>query len=501
MTKPNISRTFGPIHFEDLDPHRFEDLIRELIYDYKEWQSIEATGRSGSDEGFDIRAYEKNNQLIRSENNDNEEIIELHPMMGNLWMIQGKREKEISSEKIRKILNDIDTNNPPYGYILAASANFSKKSYDTFREILYDKGVMEFYLWGKAELEDMLHLPKNDRILFTFFGISLVSKKRTKTTEIRATINIKNKLTRVIENNRRIVIRNLYDDSYPYENDSPMLGEIKPWNDYEVFSHHPLGLLINIQEFFAYIDIEKKEWDYTDELDLIYHKLEDDNDLLRDLSLKKQDLIKGFYDYLPRKAQGRLTVGGLLKYSDIELVDEKGDDFYEIPHIYVSYVNRMIPFYKKFNILTIDNTKIELTEDYKRISVFPKEFNKISIGKIYNEEKIVFNSLSQKLFQDFKLNTICSDDDKYEFLNPKDIILIESNESQGEEVFIQITYKTRENFKKYLNTTSNPYDFNKSAEIQLSRVPAETERIYFYEFNRIYKWQLEKIQIEKYKHE
>ena len=55
MAKPHITRTFGPIHFEDLDPHRFEDLVRELIYDYKDWQSIEATGRGGSDEGFDIR--------------------------------------------------------------------------------------------------------------------------------------------------------------------------------------------------------------------------------------------------------------------------------------------------------------------------------------------------------------------------------------------------------------------------------------------------------------
>ena len=61
MPKPftAITRTLGPIHFEDLDPHRFEDLVRQLIYDYKDWQSIEATGRGGSDEGFDIRAYER----------------------------------------------------------------------------------------------------------------------------------------------------------------------------------------------------------------------------------------------------------------------------------------------------------------------------------------------------------------------------------------------------------------------------------------------------------
>ncbi len=58
MARPNVTRTLGPIHFEDLDPHRFEDLIRQLAYDFRQWQSIESTGRGGADDGFDIRAYE-----------------------------------------------------------------------------------------------------------------------------------------------------------------------------------------------------------------------------------------------------------------------------------------------------------------------------------------------------------------------------------------------------------------------------------------------------------
>ena len=57
MAKP--TRTHNPIHFEDLEPKRFEDLVRELIYDSKDWKTIEATDRGGDDEGFDIRAYER----------------------------------------------------------------------------------------------------------------------------------------------------------------------------------------------------------------------------------------------------------------------------------------------------------------------------------------------------------------------------------------------------------------------------------------------------------
>lgn len=53
------TRTMNPLHFEDLEPHRFEDLVRQLIYDYRQWKTLEATGRTGGDEGIDIRAVER----------------------------------------------------------------------------------------------------------------------------------------------------------------------------------------------------------------------------------------------------------------------------------------------------------------------------------------------------------------------------------------------------------------------------------------------------------
>ena len=107
MAKSKVTRTYGPIHFEDLDPHRFEDLVRELIYDYKDWQTIEATGRSGNDSGFDVRAYEKTDKIPQAES-DEEDLEEVRPTEGNLWMIQGKREKEIGPKRIKEILGDID---------------------------------------------------------------------------------------------------------------------------------------------------------------------------------------------------------------------------------------------------------------------------------------------------------------------------------------------------------------------------------------------------------
>ena len=36
------TRTIGPLHLEDLEPHRFEDLIRQLLYDFRPWNRLEA---------------------------------------------------------------------------------------------------------------------------------------------------------------------------------------------------------------------------------------------------------------------------------------------------------------------------------------------------------------------------------------------------------------------------------------------------------------------------
>jgi Restriction endonuclease len=215
-----VTKSLGPLHFEDLEPHRFEDLVRELIYDFKNWQSIEATGRSGSDDGFDIRAYERVSAPGQEQEEESEEgAVTPHPMEGNLWMIQCKRETKIGPSEVAQIIDDgVKTGNSPFGYMLVAPANFSKKSFDVFREKLRTRGVMEFYLWGRAALEDMLHMPKNDRVLFTFFGISLVTRRRSRATDIRAIVARKNKLMKILgehPGHNPILVRDLNDTEYP----------------------------------------------------------------------------------------------------------------------------------------------------------------------------------------------------------------------------------------------------------------------------------------------
>jgi hypothetical protein len=159
--KPKPTRTTNPLHFEDLEPHRFEDLTRQLAGDFRSWVKLEPTGALGSDEGYDARGIE----MV-----DGEE---------RLWQIQSKREQSIPPKKMSAYIQEMipEGATVPHGVILAVAANFSKKTRDVFAQELRQKGVHEFYLWGKADIEDFLYQPKNDHLLYAYFGISLQGQR------------------------------------------------------------------------------------------------------------------------------------------------------------------------------------------------------------------------------------------------------------------------------------------------------------------------------------
>lgn len=492
MVKSKITRTYGPIHFEDLDPHRFEDLVRELIYDYKDWQTIEATGRSGKDSGFDIRAYEKTDKIPQAES-DEEDLEETRPMEGNLWMIQGKREKTIGPRRIKEILTDIDPKNPPYGYILAASANFSKDSYDIFRDELRKKGVMEFYLWGKAELEDMLHLPKNDRVLFTFFGVSLVSKRRSRATEIRQVVINKNKLFRIFGDSRdfyqSVLLRDSKDPHYPYKAEYKDFKDRPRWREYRAIDYHPKGLIVALRKHFAYVDIEKKEYDFTEVINLIFR--ESDSHEERVEQQKKQDKVENYWEYLPRRNQAKFIRNGLIRYDEMLVIDDKGDTWHKFPHIFVDFDSKTGPIAGSYEYLEVGEKSISL-EGYKRVSKFPKSFSSPIIGTIYEEKGITLNDPDFSMLKhgNESFHTLYECDGRYSFLKPKDIVLILNHDTEGSSKhYLRITHIERTKMRDYLKknpearwmierqvgqklnmkTTLNAYEFKKTYDFVVER--------------------------------
>jgi hypothetical protein len=488
--KPHIARTYAPIHFGDLDPHRFEDLVRELIYDFKDWQTIEATGRVGSDDGFDIRAFEKVARVVPPTVDESED--EVHPMDGRRWMIQGKREKTIGPADIKKILADVDEEDTPYGYILAASATFSKKSYDLFRDILRAKGVMEFYIWGSAELEDMLHLPKNDRILFTFFGISLVSRRRSRTTEVRSSVLVKNKLYKVLgepqgEFSKSVLIRDINDVHYPYKSEYLDFGSNPRWVEREAFRHHPLGFWVHRRRFFAYVDRNTKEWDFTEEADLSYRHFarDEDEDAENRAHIAR---VKKLVEFLPRSKQGDYHSDGLVRYDDVLLVDPAGDGLYECPHVYVDLSSHPSLYAGNREHLSVGEMEIEITDEWKRIEYFKTAVAVMSKPPTPFDQRIVdLDNITLKAHFEYKRDaeTLYAIDDRYKNFRQGDIIPLRG-EHEGKKHYFKIMHLEKSALDEYLRHHPRAWEAARFAAQQIGRTIEAGEILTILEVDRSY---------------
>lgn len=433
-----ISRTYWPIHFEDLEPHRFEDLCRELIYDYKEWYSIEATWRWWSDDWFDVRGYEKKYEIVDKEQNESvldegDVAQESYIDKWNLWMIQCKRERSITAAKIKKILEDVDELNPPYWYILIAPVDFTKKSYDAFTDGLRKKWVKEFYLWWKADLEHMLYLPKNDHILFAFFGISLVAKKRSKATTSRAVVMNKNKLIRMawgwFDYYTRILLRDINASLYPYDFQYKDF-DINPRRKvYDAFNIHPKGLLFRVHNFFAYINEDDKTRDYMPKLNL----LQDHQDYeKREEYFKTKDELEEFWSFLPKKNRAYYAIDWLVNYNDMILIDDKGDSSFDMPHIYLDLIPKIWYFSWTRKYLKIGNKEVDIT-NYQQINYFSKLKN-LPDSKLL-KQAVNLNQMLLDYISRWNIDVLYDVDWKLKFLKVGNIIKIKDQE------YLQVTHK------------------------------------------------------------
>ncbi len=439
MSNGKPSRTTNPIHFEDLDPKRFEDLVRELIYDFRDWQTIEATGKGGTDDGFDIRAFER--ESTTSVDDDGNEVI--HPREGNLWMVQCKREKVIPPSKIKKILEDIDPKNPPYGYILAAATDFSKKAYDAFRDGLTELGVLEFQLWGKATLETELHQPKNDRILFTFFGISNVRRRQSRGTEIRSEITNKNKVMRMLGDNpehKWILARDSKDREYPYKDKYNNFDEQPRWKEFEVIELHPRGVIVRLKHSFAYMDEATGVFDVADPAIVHNNPYNRSNQTAEERKLReKVGTIKDYWECLPYANQVMFHLYGVIRYKDMLAIDVIGDTWNEVPHIFVDFVDGS-PISGTLANLERGASNFGIG-DMQRKDIFPDVFPKPIFGTINEAEPLALPETLAEQYVNFRgdLKRLFDAEGRYDHLQQTDVAVVRFG--QKDERFVQITHR------------------------------------------------------------
>lgn len=383
-----VTRTLNPLHFEDLEPHRFEDMVRQLAYDFRDWASIEAVGRSGSDEGIDILATERLPIETSDADLDEEEEIRFLGHEARSWIIQCKRERRIGPTKVKKIVkSDLDQQpSIPYGYILAAACDFSKAARDAFRQVMVEREIEEYHLWGKAELEDKLFLPKNDHLLFAYFNISLQVRRRSMRTEVRSKLALKRKLIKTLGeiagmHHEPVLIRDPRDDAYPVLERAPNFLDAPRWRYWQFSAHQPIDHLGFItRRCFAYVNWETEEWDVLLDYDEAWPNHPDLFGLPENYAWQrdreKQEKYRRYWnEKVPKPNQAWYEEFRCISYERILAIDDIGDAANEGPHLLVEYRNNEDPFEARFwRLITsgygYSRREIEALEE-TRIKFFP----------------------------------------------------------------------------------------------------------------------------------
>ena len=345
-TMPIAIKTLGPLHIEDLEPHRFEDLIRQLRYDFRDWSEIEATGRFGGDDGFDIRAWERWGDPDRAGDADAEPEDDATEQVpdgrGRQWLVQCKRERAIAPAKIERYLADLpDTaEDGIYGLLFVAACDFSKATRDRFITIARAKGFAEARLWGRAEIEDQLFQPKNDHLLFAYCGFSLQVRRRSAKTNVRAILATKRAVRKLKGSGSHILLRDATDTRYPVmdHDTGAERADRGRWKLFGIREVRHDGLELCVQRFLAFIDDDGVHWDYAEGMDDArphddpWQTERDREDEEHERSVRQAAMA--VWDTLKPENKAWLEVTKVVPYDRIVAIDEEGDEYARWPHVY-----------------------------------------------------------------------------------------------------------------------------------------------------------------------
>ena len=326
------TRTTNRLHFEDLEPHHFEDLVYELLYSKQEWKRIENLGKCGSDDGIDIYCEDKE---------------------GTKWFCQCKRYKSLQPAQVKDVIDKIISNNRNTSnsiILLVVACNVSKKAIEVFKEYSLEKGFKEAIIWQSSTLEAELY-DKHKDLLEKYFGYpynkeqDIKEKRIVDGHRIRKEVEEKllsYKITSDIQYAKRIqedptlkfiydaaIIHSTDEEAYPEEekNEYGFSRWFKCWfydithEGVEFLPKPYLGTKVAV-------NIDNRMWRELEDSDSPL-----DNEIALDV------------DYI-----------GLIPYYNIVHINEDGDDFYPIPHISCRFEFQGLPYSKCY----LKNRKLRL---------------------------------------------------------------------------------------------------------------------------------------------
>ncbi len=309
-THTMITKTFGKLHFTDLDPGRFEMMSMLMVYRMRRWEKINHYGATGNDDGIDIEAVE----LL-----DNGKRVTHH--------FQCKRYTKLTKAQLEKIIKDYRDKNHKLAdyYYLVCGCDVSKTASDRFDTICDEIGLVNHTIWTASYIEAALFSDYHD-ILFAFFGVEMAGERNNTVAAIRRNVALKKRMQRELEKEHftqeeirsiqhgnywkkfkhtEVLIRSIYDRSYP-ENPLDRPGYYKT----EVYNWYHNGLEVRTSRcaVMAKVRFPKNGRQIN--------SINPDDYEIQEIKLEEY---------------------GQIPYENIIEIDIDGDEYYRFPHLYCDY--------------------------------------------------------------------------------------------------------------------------------------------------------------------
>lgn len=328
--KVTATKTTNPLHFEDLEPKRFEDLVRQLAYGFRAWRVLEPTGLLGDDEGIDILGIEAPPADESSETRS--------------WRFQCKRYRRLGPKQIREVVHEVvpDQTNAPYGLVVAAACNLTAEAILAFHEEAKKVGVQEAHFWSKAKLEDLLFQAENDHLLFAYFNISLRTKRRSELERVRHVMAVKRKLVSAFQADtlaalahEDLVVRDVNDEHYP--SPAPGKGASRSWHGARALWTDHAHLVVQVRRWVGW-NKPDGTWDIDDESSESHNipELRDDAEHRKESHRLHRERVL-LEKMIPESERISVTGAARLPYAAILEVDPIADPRVRAPHLICEY--------------------------------------------------------------------------------------------------------------------------------------------------------------------
>ncbi len=154
----NPTKTTNRLHFEDLDPHRFEDLCYELLKRLHTWKRLDPIGAMGSDGGIDIAG-------VTSED------IPFYCQVKRYQRLEPKDIKNIIDKIVEE--NQLKTNAT---VVIMTACDISATCFDIFYRYSKEKGFSKAEIYPAKKIETMLY-SDYPNILEKYFGVEKKKKR------------------------------------------------------------------------------------------------------------------------------------------------------------------------------------------------------------------------------------------------------------------------------------------------------------------------------------